>query len=152
MQTTKLYIIWSELCRRNLSPTLATARNVGLVAQCELSGCVKLGFWGQLIGRKFSHRPGNPATVGVVRWPSAGDTAGYRLCWPKITPVSLISMVQTWCTVTLAVTESTRSTWNVLIQLDVARVPPALPGTTRCVTVPTALYSFWVGAWIPQGK
>ena len=28
--------------------------------------------------------------VGVVRWPSAGDTAGYRLRRPKLTPVSLI--------------------------------------------------------------
>ena len=31
-------------------------------------------------------------TVGVVRWPSAGDTAGYRLRRPKLTPVSLILM------------------------------------------------------------
>jgi len=38
-------------------------------------------------GWKFSHRPGNPATVGVVRWPSAGDTAGYRPRRPKLTPV-----------------------------------------------------------------
>ena len=44
-------------------------------------------------GQKFSHRPGNRATVGVVRWPSAGDTAGYRLRWRKLTPVDLISMV-----------------------------------------------------------
>jgi len=28
--------------------------------------------------------------VGVVRWPSAGDTAGYRLRRPELTPVSLI--------------------------------------------------------------
>ena len=35
------------------------------------------------VGRKFSHRPGNPATVGVVRWPSVGDTAGYTLRRPK---------------------------------------------------------------------
>ena len=56
---------------------------------CELSGYVKL----EAVGRKFSHRPGNPATVGVVRWPSAVDTVGYRLRWPKLTPVSLISMV-----------------------------------------------------------
>jgi len=40
-----------------------------------------------------SHRPGNPARVEVVRWPSAGDTAGCRLRQPKLTPVSLISMV-----------------------------------------------------------
>jgi len=45
----------------------------------------------EAVGGKFSHRPGNPATVGVVRWPSAGDTAGYRLGRPKLTPVSLIS-------------------------------------------------------------
>jgi len=47
-------------------------------------------FWRQL-GGNF-HRPGNPATVRVVRWPSTGDTADYRLRWPKLTPVSLISM------------------------------------------------------------
>ena len=41
----------------------------------------------------FSHRPDNPATIGVERWPSAGDTAGYRVRQPKLTPVSLISMV-----------------------------------------------------------
>ena len=34
--------------------------------------------WG-VVGRKFSHRPGNPATVGAVRWPAAGDTAGSSL-------------------------------------------------------------------------
>ena len=43
------------------------------------------------VGRKFSHRFGNPATVGVVRWPSAGHTAGYRLRRPKLTPVYLLS-------------------------------------------------------------
>ena len=64
---------------------------IGLVAQCELSGYAKLGWLLEAVGRKFSHRPGNPATVGVVRWPSAGDTAGYRLRRPKFTPVSLIS-------------------------------------------------------------
>jgi len=51
-------------------------------------------FWGHL-GRKFSHRPGNHATVGVIRWPPAADTAGYRLRRPKLTPVSLISMHRT---------------------------------------------------------
>jgi len=51
-------------------------------------------FWRQL-GRQFSHRPDKPVTVGVVRWPLAGDTAGYRLRRPKVTPVSLISMIQT---------------------------------------------------------
>jgi len=47
----------------------------------------------EAVGRKFSHRPGNPAIVGVVRWPSAGDTAGYRLRRPKLTPVYSISTV-----------------------------------------------------------
>ena len=46
----------------------------------------------EAVGRKFSHWPGNPATVGVVRWPSAGDTTGYKLRRPKLTPVYLISM------------------------------------------------------------
>jgi len=47
--TTELYILWSELSRRMLSPTLATAHYsgpdnaIGLVAQCELSGYVTLG-------------------------------------------------------------------------------------------------------------
>jgi len=54
----------------------------------ELSGYVKL----EAVGRKYSHS--NPATVGVVRWPSASDTAGYRLRRPKLTPVSLISMIE----------------------------------------------------------
>ena len=47
---TELYILcWSELGRRKLSPMLATAyyscpdNAIGLVAQCELSGYVKLG-------------------------------------------------------------------------------------------------------------
>ena len=45
----------------------------------------------EAVGRKFSHRPGNPTTIRVVRWPSAGDTAGYRLRRPELTPVSSIS-------------------------------------------------------------
>jgi len=46
---TEIYIQWSELSRRKLSPTLATAHYshpdnaTGLVSQCELSGYVKLG-------------------------------------------------------------------------------------------------------------
>jgi len=46
---TELYILWSELSQRKLSPTLATAHYsrpdnaIGLVAQCELSRYVKLG-------------------------------------------------------------------------------------------------------------
>ena len=94
---TELYILRSELSRCRLSPTLATAHYsspdnaIGLVAQCAHSGHVKL----EAVGRKFSHRPGNSITVGVVRWPSAGDTAGYRLRRPKLTPFTLISMVGT---------------------------------------------------------
>jgi len=49
----------------------------------------------QAVGRRFSHRPGNPVAVGVVSWPSAGDTAGYGLRRPELTPVSLISIVVT---------------------------------------------------------
>ena len=78
----RLYILcWSELSRRKLSPTLATPTTLvlaTLVAQCELSRR-KIGLLLEVIGRKFSHRPGNPATVGVVRWPAAGDTAGSSL-------------------------------------------------------------------------
>ena len=78
---------------RQPQPGFANPDNaVGLVG-CELSGYAKLAsFWRQMAG-KFSHRPGNPAVVGVVRWPSAGDTAGCRLCRPKLAPVSLISAV-----------------------------------------------------------
>jgi len=48
-EVTELYIVWSELSRRKLSLTLATAHYsspdnaIGLVAQCELSRYVKLG-------------------------------------------------------------------------------------------------------------
>ena len=77
-----LYILcWSELSPRKLSPTLATPTTLvltTLVAQCELSRR-KIGLLWEVVGRKFSHRPGNPATVGVVRWPAAGDTAGSSL-------------------------------------------------------------------------
>ena len=95
---TELYIVWCELSRGKLSPTLATAHYsspdnaVGLVAQFVLSGYVKLGWLLDAVAWKFSHRPGNPAKVGVVWWPFTGDTAGYRLRRPKLTPVSLISM------------------------------------------------------------
>ena len=47
--TTELYILWSERNRCRLSPTLAAAHYscpdnaIGLVAQCELSGYVRLG-------------------------------------------------------------------------------------------------------------
>jgi len=56
---TELYFLWCELSRRKLSPMLATAHHsfphnaIGLVAQCELSGYVKL----EAVGLKFSHRP-----------------------------------------------------------------------------------------------
>ena len=80
--TRRLYILcWSELSRRKLSPTLATPATLvltTLVAQCELSRS-KIGLLLEVVGRKVSHRPGNPATVGVVRWPAAGDTAGSSL-------------------------------------------------------------------------
>jgi len=38
-----------------------------------------MGLLLEVVGRKFSHRPGNPATDGVVRWPAAGDSAGSSL-------------------------------------------------------------------------
>ena len=41
-----------------------------------------MGLLLEAAGRTFSHRPGNPATAGVVRRPSAGNTAGYRLHGP----------------------------------------------------------------------
>ena len=78
----RLYILcWSELSWRKLSPTLATPSTLvltTLVAQCELSRR-KIRLLLEVVGRKFSHRLGNPATVGVVRWPAAGDTAGSSL-------------------------------------------------------------------------
>jgi len=80
----RLYILcWGELSRRKLLPTLATPTTLVLttlvlVAQCELSRR-KIGLLLEVVGRKFSYRPGNPATVGVVRWPAAGDTAGSSL-------------------------------------------------------------------------
>jgi len=55
-------------------------------------------FWRQLGGNFHTdYRPGNPATVRVVRWPSAVDTAGYRLRPPTFTPVSLISIDDKVC-------------------------------------------------------
>jgi len=75
----RLYILcWREHSRRKLSPTLATPTTLvltTLVAQCELSRR-KIGLLLEVVGRKFSRRPGNPDTVGVVRWPAAGDTGG----------------------------------------------------------------------------
>ena len=76
------YILcWRQYSRRKLSPTLATPTTLvltTLAAQCELSRR-KIGLLLKVVGRKFSHRPGNPAAVGVVRWPAAGDTAGSSL-------------------------------------------------------------------------
>jgi len=96
---TELYLLWSELSRCKLS-TSATAdysspdNAIGLVAQCELSRYGKLDYLLKAAGQKFSHIAGNPvATAGVVRWPSVGDTAGYRLRHPKLTSVSLFLMV-----------------------------------------------------------
>jgi len=78
----KLYILcWREHSRRKLSPKLATPTTLVLtmlVAQCELSRR-KIGLLLEVVVQKFAHRPGNPATVGVVRWPAAGDTAGSSL-------------------------------------------------------------------------
>jgi len=78
----KLYILcWREHSRRKLSPKLATPTTLVLtmlVAQCELSRR-KIGLLLEVVVQKFAHRPGNPATVGVVRWPAAGDTAGSNL-------------------------------------------------------------------------
>jgi len=58
-----------------------------------------MGWLLETVERKFSHNRGNPATVGIVRWPSAGDSAGYRLRRPSLTAVSLISMLLAggWC-------------------------------------------------------
>ena len=61
-------------CRRRWPPPPILALTTP-VAQCELSGR-SIGLLMEVIGRKFSHRAGNPATVRVVRWPAAGDTAG----------------------------------------------------------------------------
>jgi len=91
-----LFLEWAQCCSINsthLDPALVSYlvtkltttahyscpdNAIGLVAQSELSGYVKSGYTAfGAVGRKFSQRPGNPATVGVVRWPSAGDTAGY---------------------------------------------------------------------------
>ena len=68
-------------CSRRWPPPHYPSPNnaIGLVAQCELGGYVKLGCWlSEAVGRKFSHRPGSGirAIVGVVRWPPAGNT-GY---------------------------------------------------------------------------
>jgi len=62
-----------------------------LVAQCELIVHIKLGYLLEAVGVKFSYSNLEP-TVGVVRWLSVGNTAGYRLRRPKLIPVSLISM------------------------------------------------------------
>ena len=64
-------------CRRRWPPPTTLVLTT-LVAQCKLSRR-KIGLLLEVAGRKFSHSPGNPATVGVVRWPAAGDTAGSSL-------------------------------------------------------------------------
>ena len=82
MSPRRLYTLcWREHSRRKLSPTLATPTTLvltTLVAECKLNRN-KIGLLLEVVGRKFSHRPGNPATVGVVRWPAAGDTVGSSL-------------------------------------------------------------------------
>ena len=85
---TELHILWSELSWRELklSPTLATAHY-----SCP-DNAIGNALLLEAVGWKFSHRPGNPGRVGVVRWPSAGDTAGYGPRRPKLTRVFLISM------------------------------------------------------------
>jgi len=55
------------------------------VAYVELAS-----FWRQLGGNFHTDLATVPQLV--VRWPSAGDTAGYKLRQPKLTPVSLILM------------------------------------------------------------
>jgi len=73
--TRRLYILcWSELSRRKLSPTLATPAalvRTTLVAQCELSRS-KIGLLLEVVGRKFSHRRGNPATATLPAVACAG--------------------------------------------------------------------------------
>ena len=57
-EITELDIPWSELSRRKLSPTLATAHHscpdntIGLVAQCELSRYARLGQLMEAVGCK----------------------------------------------------------------------------------------------------
>ena len=63
-------------------PALCQLYLYTFVPCCELSGHVKLGQLLEAVGVGFSHRPGNPATDGVLRRPSAGDSAGYRLRRP----------------------------------------------------------------------
>ena len=61
---------WSELTRRKLSPMLATAHHSGpdsAIAQCELSGYVKLGWLLEAVQQIFSHRSGNPAVALVMQ-------------------------------------------------------------------------------------
>jgi len=72
---------------------MGSAANADNAIGLVLSGYVKLGYVLGSVGRIFSHRSGNPATVGAVRWPSAGDTAGYRVRLLKLTPVHSILMV-----------------------------------------------------------
>jgi len=94
------YIFWRRLSRRKLSPTLATAHYscpdnaIGLVAQCEHSGNVQLGFGGGWAG--IFTRIWQPCHSWcgkmAVRWRHCGL---YYISWlrrPKLTPVSLISL------------------------------------------------------------
>jgi len=73
--TTELYILcWSELSLRKQSPTSATAHYfspdnaIWLVAQCELSGYVRLGWLLGAVDRKISHRPAHSSIEYITQW------------------------------------------------------------------------------------
>jgi len=74
-------------CRRRWPPptTLAMTTLMGQQPNVNSAGASN---W-EAVGRKFSHRHDNPVIVGVVRWLSASDTAGYRSTQPCIPPGSL---------------------------------------------------------------
>jgi len=80
----ELYILWSELNRRKLSPTLATAHScpdnaIGLVAHVNLAGMLNWASFGRQLGGNFHT---DLATLPQLEWPSVGDTAGYRIRRP----------------------------------------------------------------------
>jgi len=88
----------------------------------------------EVVGRKFSHRPGNPAAVGVVRWPAAGDTAGsslrllsslqhriYNLLGSYPVPV-LISTAKDFCGGTFSVIASSAFTASSRMKMFVSAV------------------------------
>jgi len=61
---------------------------------------------------KFSHRPGNPATVEVARWQSAG----YRR---KLSPVTLIAMMAMHPTVWRYGGAEQMRKWTIAVTSDV---------------------------------